>query len=232
LAILPHFINIPDPGVAFDFTMHLGTVLAIILYFRRDLRLLLNFRTTYFANMLLSLVATMVMVYLLKGVAKEHGRQMILIAANLIIWGAFMWLADRFAQKVVPEKMKDRRQWSKALIIGLSQALAIFPGVSRSGVTLGFARLVGLSRLEAARYSFLLSVPVILGGGIYESWEMFHGAINFNLGLCLWGIVVSFAVGFITIHFFMEILGRIGLGIFFAYRLVLGLAVLYVYFWH
>ena len=118
-------------------------------------------------------------------------------------------------------------QVKKSLWIGIFQAFAIFPGVSRSGATLTISRFLGLSRLESSRYSFLLSLPIIYAGLVYKLPELATSTSTFSLKACAFGLIVSFGVGLLTIHYFLKLIQKFGLGVYSVYRWVLAFLILY-----
>ena len=235
LALIPYFLGSKDPGVFFDLAMHIGTALAIIVSFRHQLRLLivqtLSIKTdskSHFArNFYFSSFITVIFVFLIKGYAESFGRSPNLIAFNLVFFGAIMWGCDFFGKKEV--NLFHKTDFLRSGLIGLSQSFAIFPGVSRSGITLSSSRVLGLSRETAASFSFLLSLPIIIGGFCYK----LLGLIKDNALLEIdWvsvgvGVTVSFIIGLLTIKFFMSLLSKVGLGIYFWYRLILAGIILY-----
>lgn len=236
LALLPHVLSIKDPGVVFDLAMHVGTALSIILYFRKDILLLwsqlLSFikkdttEKNYVAiNMVFATVVTVIAVLVLKGFAQSYGRSPIMIATNLAVFGLFMILADIF-YKDEEKGLMEAPQWGRAALIGLFQGLAIFPGVSRSGATLTISRAIGLGREEATRFSFLLSLPIILAGFFYKLPVLLSGKEAFSMGVCCYGILVSFLIGLLTIHFFLKFIKKMGLWLFSLYRLILSCLIL------
>lgn len=237
LALLPHLLHITDPGINFDLAMHVGTMSSILCYFHKDVRSLIweYFRFISFKEggrkqnfalyFLFSTFVTASFAFLLKDFAQLYGRNPIFIGANLIVFGLIMWLADaHFPQNDLV--MNQRKQWPKAFWIGFCQTLALFPGVSRSGITLTVSRAMGLSREESTRYSFLLSAPLILGGFLLKLPPMLRGEENFDLSICLFGLSISFLVGLFSIHFFLKLIRKIGLLPFFIYRLLLGTLIL------
>ncbi len=239
LALLPNLLDIKDPGVFFDLSMHLGTAFSVILYFRKDLLILgseylklfdKNHPRTgqsYFAlNLLISTVATFFLVLLIKKYAFLYGRSNQLIAINLIFFGLLMWFFDKRGTSQESNFMEKKIDFKRSIWVGLFQGLAVFPGVSRSGSTLTISRALGLSREESTRFSFLLSLPIIIGGFVFKLPELFSGQVPFKLDLCLLGILVSFIVGLITIHYFLKFIKKMGLGIFSFYRIILGFLIL------
>lgn len=247
LALLPHFMHIQDPGAIFDLWMHLGTALAVIVYFRKLLwgHFLVLVRARFFLkkeavsaqelalikNLMLSTVASFALIMLLKKFALSEGRGTGLIAFNMVVFGLLLWFSDKFATAKQKEAqlMNQRVSPKEAVLIGLAQAVAIFPGVSRSGITLTASRFLGLSREHALSYSFLLGLPVIVGGIIFEVPEyMLSIGQAGQWPYWLTGLIVSFAVGLTTIHFFLKWIGQVGVSFFVIYRLILGLLLLLV----
>jgi undecaprenyl-diphosphatase len=238
LALIPQFLDISDPGVAFDLTMHVGTAMAVIVYFRKELQKLIKDTFWFFLRrpeklspryylplyMLGSTLTTLILVLGLKDFVEKWGaRTPQIIAFNLAFFGLLMVWAD-LKKKKSPQKdewMIQQKQWKKALMIGLFQGLAIFPGVSRSGATLTISRFLGLERNEAARYSFLLSLPIILGGFILKLPDLFQEGSTVSLGACLWGMSISFIVGLLSIHLFLKLVQNLGLGLYAIYRIIL-----------
>jgi undecaprenyl-diphosphatase len=147
-----------------------------------------------------------------------------IIISNLSIFGSLLWFADWKNSKnnsLLHRPMINGLQWKIAGLIGLSQALAIFPGVSRSGITLTMALILGINRKEAGSYSFLLSLPIIFAGIFKEVPDILKNPDHSSLLVLLTGIVTSFIVGWATIHFFMKLIGKIQLKYFTIYRWIL-----------
>ena len=243
LALAPAILKIKDPGVAFDLTMHLGTALAVIVYFRSDLfKMFGEFgsvfklkkfdpkKSPYLFNIILSTFVTGVIGLTIKNIAATWGRSPIIIASNLFLFGLIMWLFDLWGSRerdnAKDELMTSHLEVKKSLLIGLFQALAVFPGVSRSGATLSISRILGLNRYEAARYSFILSLPIILAGFLLKLPEL-SGEINITITII--GVLVSFVVGMISIHWFLKIISKWGLVVFFIYRAILALVVIIIF---
>ena len=240
LALLPHFLGIKDPGVVFDLSMHVGTALAVATYFNKDLVALSGqlkiLLTTFFRekkiaresawafNMLVATFVSVISIFILKPLAFAYGRNPLSMVITLSSFGIFMLLADSLIKDTDELKM-NTIQWGKSTLIGLFQAFAIFPGVSRSGATLTISRQLGLGREEATRFSFLLSLPIIFAGFFYKLPEIFNGNMSFDLYSLIVGIVISFIIGLLTIHFFLKFIKKIGLGFFAIYRVVLAIIV-------
>ena len=235
LVLLPHILDIRDPGVFFDLSMHVGTALAVLVYFRSDISLLfwdalgiVRRRriggSFYSANLVVSTAATFLCILALEGISSLYARNPSVVALNLAVFGLLMALVDAMAGKSGIGRMRERLHIVGSLWIGFAQSIAIFPGVSRSGVTVTAARVLGLGREEAVRYSFLLSLPVILGGFFYKVLSLEEGSA-IPMGQLAAAAVLSFVVGFVAIHCFLGMVRRVGLWVFCLYRIVLAAAV-------
>lgn len=236
LALLPHIMKIEDPGVVFDLMMHLGTALAVFTYFRKEIfKYALAFNPSlanfsigggdrwFLRNFIFSTFITVLFIVLLIPFAKM-ARDPWFIIFNLSFFGGILWFADWKNSKnthLTDSPFAEGLQWKLAGLIGLAQALAIFPGVSRSGITLTAALLLGLKRKQAGEYSFLLSLPIIFAGILKEVPDIFKNHNQSSLLILLTGITTSFFVGWLTIHFFMKLIGKIHLRYFTIYRWLL-----------
>lgn len=254
LAIIPHFLGIEDPGVHFDLMMHLGTTFALLIYFgprlwRLSLLLgdaLLFWRPIkeekhsheiyYLRNGIISTFATLLLIFPLAKFL--YIRSTLWIALNLIIFGVLLWLADLFGPNKLSEEMQMQKKvdWKRAITIGLAQALAIIPGVSRSGITLMSGRFLGLSRFEITEYTFFLSIPIILMGCCAKAVESLtilvvnqDQAVH-QIDLLPWilGVLCSCIVGLLTIHYFLKLVRYIPFSYFMIYRIILAGLIL----WH
>ncbi len=223
LAILPFVLKIKDPGVLFDLSMHAGTALSVIVYFKNRIKTLLRTpKNPLVYNLTVATISTFILAFLIEGVASHYGRNPFLIAFNLFFFGILMWMAD-----AISKPSHQTFSLKGAIIIGLSQALAIFPGVSRSGITLTAARSMGISRTEATQFSFLLSLPVVIAGLFFKLPDFFESSLNFDPWICLFGVITSFSVGLFAIHFFFHSIKKWGLAPFAIYRISLALGLCY-----
>jgi len=240
LALVPLLSAWPDQGLAFDCVVHLGTLTAVVLYFRSELaHMLTGFVLTITARSwhvdeggrLAWYVGLATIPVGLAGLAFKDAVETQLRSVEVIAWasigfGLLLWLADR-----VGRRGRHEGEWTllAAMLVGLAQALALIPGTSRSGITMTAALLLGYTREAAARFSFLLSIPVIaLAGGVkikdwLESPEQAAG-----LDALLIGYAVSAISAYICIHYFLKFLERTGMGPFVIYRVLLGGVLLWV----
>lgn len=234
LVLVPWIFCWRDPGLAFDVALHLGIVVAVVAYFWRDwLNLIAGaFRGTRTAEgklfwwLVFASVPGALIGLLLEKNAETVFRAPPLIAAMLMIMGVLLYIADRRGAKKVKI---EKTGLGRSLIIGFSQALAIIPGVSRSGITIATGLLAGLERESATRFSFLLSAPIIVGAGLVKVPELLHHPqmVNASFGI---GVLVSAVSGFVSIGFLMRYIRMRSFLPFVWYRLLLGAFVLVLFF--
>jgi undecaprenyl-diphosphatase len=243
LALLPSVISVRDPGVEFDIMMHLGTALSVIVFYRRKLKRLFfalphafvltakedtdhNEDIGFLRNIIFTTFITLIFAFILKKFSFQFGRSPQLIAINLMVFGFFLWLADRKSFFNLGT-LKEKWNWKAGLYLGIMQSLAVFPGVSRSGILLTGTRSVNIGREEATEFTFLLSLPIIFAAILYKIPAILVNTSTVPGMYWLIGTFVSFAVGYLVIHFFLALVLRIGFFGFFLYRLLLGLGILY-----
>ncbi len=239
LRIVPWVLDWGDPGAAFSAAIQLGTLLAVFVFFAGDIRRLTlaaidglihrDLRRSPDSIIAWSIVPATVPIVVLglgfKDYIETELRNLEVIAGALIILALLLLLAERFARR--DRNMEALTFWH-IQIIGWCQALALIPGCSRSGSTIMGGLFVGLSRREAARFSFLLGLPAIAGSGLFELIELIaadpgSGAM-LNLAI---GIVVAAISGYVSIGFLLRFLERFGTHSFAIYRIVLGAGILY-----
>jgi len=237
LVLVPSAFGWSDQGLAFDVAVHFGSLLAVCVFFRKDLAGLvqggfqllgLKNKTTESRLALALAIGTIpaaVAGLTLAGWIEANLRDPSVIVITLAGYAVFMLLADRLCtqdRNITGVSLRD------AIVIGLAQALALVPGTSRSGVTITAARVLGFARQDAARYSFLLSVPVILLASLYKTYELATGEFPVPWGELGFAALISGIVAYLSIGFFMRFVSQIGLLPFAAYRLVLAAVILYV----
>ena len=237
LILLPLIADWPDQGLAFDVAVHVGTLLAVLAYFRGDLRrmgkdwmrsLAARHRVGESHMVWYLLVGTVPVGFfglILTIIGTEALRSAEVIAGTTVLFALLLWWSDRYGRRT-------RREvdigWRDVLVIGAAQALALIPGTSRSGITITAGLALGLTREAAARFSFLLSIPVIVLAGSLEALEAWSSDEFAAWGAMLVGTLIAFACAYATIHFFLKLVERVGLFPFVVYRLLLG-AVLLVF---
>ena len=233
LNLIPWAFNWDIPE-SFDVALHFGTLLAIVLFFYKDwLKLIkggfnqvIKKEKTFEGRMFWYLVAATIpggaIGFLLDHFMGDSlGKMPLLIASALIIMGIVLYIVDKKA----PSKTDyEHMTFKQTFLIGFSQALAFIPGVSRSGVTMTTGRAMGIDRESTAKYSFLLSTPIVLGATLYKFKDFVFGMPFFV------GVLSSFLVGVLVIKFLLEYLKKGSFKIFAVYRIILGLAVICIYF--
>ncbi|USD32151.1 MULTISPECIES: undecaprenyl-diphosphate phosphatase [Vibrio] len=220
-----------DQGLAFDVAVHVGTLAAVMIYFRSEVVALLS---AFFASIfkgdhskeaklawmiILATIPACVFGLLMKDFIELYLRSAWVIATTTIVFGLLLWYVDKHANLADDEYQAD---WKKALFIGVAQALAMIPGTSRSGATITAALYLGFTREAAARFSFLMSIPIILLAGGYLGLKLVSSGDPIHLGFLLTGIVTSFISAYVCIHFFLKLISRMGMTPFVIYRLILG----------
>jgi len=240
LALVPLLSDWPDQGLAFDCVVHLGTLTAVILYFRHELKLMaIGFGKTIVARSWhadregqlawfigLSTIPVGIAGLTFKDVVENELRSVEVIAYASILFGLLLWWADRSGSR---RKADEAWTLKDAMIVGIAQAVALIPGTSRSGITMTAALMLGYTRKAAARFSFLLSIPVItLAGGLkVKEWiEVSNNSVA--LPELLIGFTLSAVSAYLCIHYFLKFLDRIGMGPFVIYRILLGLILLWM----
>ena len=233
----------PDQGLAFDVAVHFGTLIAVLAYFRKDLCSMLwaigqapavyaarssevpsNAETEQAAQGIVQLlklglatIPVVIIGFLGKDFIQDNLRTVPVIATTTMLFGAALWYADR------RPTTNTTITWQAAAIIGLAQSIALIPGTSRSGITITAALLLGLSRVEAAKFSFLLAIPTIAGAQLLLSLDLAAGNLDTDLAKVAAGAALAGVSAYLGIHYFMQLVERTGMLPYVLYRLVLGL---------
>lgn len=221
----------PDQGLAFDVAVHLGSLIAVVTYFRKDLmNMITGWLTTGFTRtpnadarlswmVAVATVPAVVFGLLGENFIEENLRSTAVIAITTIVFGLLLGVSDR-----AKTRFGDLASMTLglALIIGFAQAVALIPGTSRSGITMTAALLLGFNRVDSARFSFLLSVPLILAASGLKVLELFQDLAAVDWSALFLGMAVSGISAWLVISFFLEFISRIGMMPFVIYRLFLG----------
>lgn len=236
IRIAPSLLGWQDPGAAFTAVIQIGTLLAVLLYFRKDLGDVLRGWVKSFGGdrgtveakvgwgIVIGTLPIVIFGFLFKDQIKSDAvRSLYVVATMLIVMGIVLAIAERFAprkREFVDLTVKD------GMWVGLWQAIALIPGASRSGSTISGALFAGLSRTTAARFSFLLSIPSILAAALLELAEERHELLGAGLMPTLVATVVSFVVGYASIAYLMKLLQTKSTVGFIVYRVALGVLLL------
>jgi len=240
LILVPVLSDWPDQGLAFDVVMHLGTLTAVIWYFKKDvLQLSIDWTQSCFKKERVgkSRLAWMVIIatipvgaagLLFNDYIDNVLRSPIVIAWATIGFGLLLGLADFFGKNKNTQN-EHQLSWKSGIMIGFAQAIALIPGTSRSGITMTAGLFAGLTRQAAARFSFLLSIPTILMAGGYKTLKLIqegNGVDWFSMGL---GYAISAISAYVCIHYFLKMLERMGMTPFVIYRVAQGIILLYLF---
>lgn len=228
LVLVPWAFGWQYAGLTFDVALHIGTLLSVIAFFWRDWLTLISsavarkgsHEAALFWYLVLGTIPGAAAGYFFEDLAETVFRTPLLIGIMLIVMGVILYWVDRRAASI---KNIDSISLSDSLLIGISQALAIIPGVSRSGITMTTGRALGLTRESAARFSFLLSTPIIVGAGIFKITDLTPGDLN---AAFITGVISSAVVGFIAIGFLIKYLSQRSFAVFAWYRFIVGFAVI------
>lgn len=239
LILVPKLTGWPDQGLAIDVATHVGTLFAVLVYFWRDVgRMLVGFGKLFAGRLdsggrlalylLIGTVPALAVGYAVEKYFAQGLRQIEIVAWAMLGYAVVLYVVDRIGLTV---RRLEHVTWGQALFIGVAQCLAFIPGTSRSGVTMVAARLLGYERAEAARFSFLLSIPAISAAGIWEGYGLFKEGNAEAIREALLAAAFSAVAGFIAIAVLMAWLRRSTFTPFVIYRLALGGVLLYlVYF--
>ena len=223
-------------GLAFDVAVHVGSLLAVMIYFRQDIfRLAQAWLTVGFSKqqspdsklawwVILATIPGVVFGFLMKDWIELNARSILIIAMTTIIFGLLLWYADWRAKQT---KGIEDVGFKDALLIGVAQAIAIIPGTSRSGITMTAGLMLGLGRESCARFSFLLSIPIIVGAGTLSTVDLLRQSNAVDWTALLTGAACSFVAAYLCIFLFLRWISSIGMLPFVIYRLLLGTLLLY-----
>lgn len=236
LILIPHLLGYEDQGLAFDVAVHIGSLLAVIAYFRHELRLMIadtwhsfspgaqqtaNSRLTWL--IILATLPIVICGLLFKTHVATELRSTQVIATTTIIFGLLLLWHDIRGKR---QRDEYSLRWRDALLIGMFQVLAIIPGTSRSGITMTAGMLLGLTREAASRFSFLLAIPTILMSGGLVTFDLIIGDNPVEWLALLLGVFCSFLAAYLCITLFLKIIEKVSMLPFVIYRIVLGIALL------
>jgi len=242
LIVVPYLAGWDDPfitSLAFSVMLHIGTLVALLLYFRSDWARLVpagfaTIRDRSFESdtdrrlawlVAIATVPALIVGFVLNDAVETRFREIGIVALMLVVGGAILWLAERRgSQRLLAVDLT----FPKAVGIGLAQALALVPGISRSGISISAGLFAGLDRESAARFSFLMATPITLAAALYETWKIVSGdvGVQIDAGPMLAGMVASTVAGLVAIAGLLRFLRTRSTDLFIAYRLVLAAVVL------
>ena len=239
LILVPLLTEWQDQGLAIDVAVHLGSLVAVVFYFRKDITRILsagidsivkkeraNQDSKLFWYIAFASIPVLAAGFLLRDIVSTYLRSPFIIAYASIGFGLLLWYADVTGKRL---RQIDSINLRDAIIIGLAQALALIPGTSRSGITMTAALLLGLDRNSAARFSFLMAVPIILAAAGYESLKLIQSDVGVDIINFLVAALLSAVSAFVAIHVFLQFLDKIGMLPFVLYRVLLGVVLIFLF---
>ncbi len=235
LVLLPEALKWPGHGLVFDVAVHIGSLLAVLFYFRIEVKRMLKSWTCSLVGgkadqdsllawwVIIGTLPAILVGFLLQGLIEADLRAPWIVASGSIIFGLLLWFADTTARRTRNEFQLNLKD---VLIIGCFQMLSLIPGISRSGITITLGLFLGLTRKAAARFSFLLAMPVIFASGVLQSVRMVTEVSPIGWDDLLLGVLLSALSAGLCIHYFLRLIDRIGMLPFVIYRVLLGVAIL------
>ena len=225
LILISKYLNFDSQGLSIDVSLHIGSFLAVIFYFYKDIINFYENKILFLKIFISSIPVMLVGFFLVKSGAVEKIRSIEIIAWTTLIFGFLLYISDKFELK---KNIKNDFNLKSAIIIGLLQISSLIPGVSRSGIAITAARFLKFKRNDAAKISFLISIPIlgaVSGYGFINI--LFTKNINFTI-INLLAIILSFLFSFLTIKYFLKYIKKFNLNIFVYYRLLLGFILLMI----
>jgi len=240
LIILPVLFQWPDHGLTFDAFLHLGTLLAVLIYFRKEIFYIISSffskdnkeKTSWRRLGIYIIIATIpaAVVGLVVRDAEVWFRSTTVVAVSLIVWAIVMLLAEEYSKKVSNDyKLIQDTNFIQAITIGFWQIIALIPGTSRSGITMSGAMLAGMNKKVAVKFSFLLSLPVIAAAGGLSLFELIKSPsqIGVDWQFAATGFIAAAVSGYLAIAIMLKFVEKWGFKPFVAYRIILALALLF-----
>ena len=239
LILVPRFLGWPDQGLSFDVAVHLGTLTAVVFYFRKELMAMwLAWKGSLTGNrqsnadarlawaVIIATIPAGIAGLLFKDLVEVSLRSPMVIAISTAVFGVALWVADLRKDTTFDE---HHVSWKAALIIGAAQALALIPGTSRSGITITAGLALGMSRATAARFSFLMAVPIIALASLLVLVELFQSPGEIAWTFLATGLVISAVSAYLCIKVFLSLLDRVTMLPFMLYRLALSAVIIWAF---
>ena len=228
LILISKYFNFTNANLTLDVSLHLGSLLAIITYFKKDIFNFLKNKNIFLKILISSFPTLIVGFILVKFSLIDFLRSYKLIGWTTIIFGIMLYFSDL---KQTTKTIKDNYNYKTAIYISFFQILSLIPGVSRSGITITGARIFNFSRVDSAKISFLMSIPTLTAVSIYNFKSLLiENNLTFSI-LNLYGIIFSFIFSYLTIKFFLNFIKKFSLVYFVIYRILLGVLILFYSYW-
>tara|TARA_B100000989_G_scaffold294680_1_gene274222 strand:+ start:978 stop:1649 length:672 start_codon:yes stop_codon:yes gene_type:complete len=217
------FLNFSSQSLSIDVSLHIGSFIAVLTYFYKEILNFLDNKILFFKIFIASVPIIIIGFLLVESELIEKIRNLEIIAWTTLIFGILLYFSDKFKLK---KNIKKNFTYRSAIFIGLFQILALIPGVSRSGIAITAARLLGFKRIDAAKISFLVSLPILGAVSFFGLKNLIiEENINFTISNLI-SVVLSFFFSLITIKYFLKFINKFSLNVFVYYRVLLGLILL------
>jgi len=231
LVLFAQLTNWEDQGLFTDIAVHFGTLFAVLIYLRKDIYYFLTnifqfklFEDQIIFKIILATLPAIILGYFIYDYVSLYFRSIQLIALSSIVFAIILFVADRVKME---SKSWNKITYSEALVVGLFQVLAFIPGASRAGVTITGARLLGYDRLNAARFSMILSIPIILASMTLSLINVFKDEyVEVNISQSFSAAIIAFITALLSITFLMNFIKKFNFNIFIIYRVLLGILLL------
>lgn len=233
LILLPKLTHLPDQGLAFDGVLHFGSLMAVLLYYKKDIsQIIYNFFRSNYKHpdaqigwgLIIATIPVGIFGLIFKDYIETELRSIEVIAFTSIFFGLLLYIADFLHKK--KSEYSAKLTLLPMFIIGMFQVLALIPGTSRSGITITGALLLGLNYKLATKFSFLLSIPVIVLSLALILLDISKTSYHFDIPILAIGFITSFVVAYLTIYFFIKAIEKMGMMPFVIYRVILGIILL------
>ena len=225
LILISNYINFENQGLSIDISLHIGSFLAVIFYFKNDIFNFIKNKDLFFKIFISSIPVMLIGYFLVKFNLIDQLRNVKIIGWTTIIFGLLLFISDKFKVK---NSIESDFTYKSAIFIGIFQIISLIPGVSRSGITISAARILKFNRFDSAKISFLLSIPTLAAVSIFGLRNLIISEdLKFSI-LNLISIFFSFIFSFITIKFFLKYIKNFSLNIFVIYRVALGIIILLI----
>ena len=225
LVLLSNYFNFENQGLSIDVSLHIGSFIAVLSYFYKDIINFLNNKKLFFKILISSIPLMVVGFFLVQTNLIEKIRNIEIIGWTTFVFGILLYVSDKFK---LNKNIENNFNFNSAAFVGLFQVLSLVPGVSRSGITITAARLLNFKRYDSLKISFLLSIPTLAAVSIFGLKNLIS---NENIDLTMFNIIsiiLSFIFSLITIKFFLKYVQEFNLNIFVIYRLILGLLLIFL----
>jgi undecaprenyl-diphosphatase len=232
LFLLPFLMGKEDPGLTMSVFLHFGTLIAILIYFYKDWLAIMSRQKRLLYIIILSTIPAAIAGLLLEDLAETVFRNPVIVIINLIVFGLILGWADNYITKSNNSTNLDNLTIWQGIIIGIAQTLALVPGVSRSGASISAGLFLNLNRSQAAKFSFLLLTPTLIGASILRGWDLVQTGFS-SVGMAILpamiGLIASVVFSYLALYYLFRWLKKSSFWPFVFYRIILALIVLLVY---